>query len=252
MKTNSMKIVALLIPFFLLGCAQEHDKEQVTIEQTTVATVIDVTDPRQVALWPKAYPILALYHCDKFPASACKFSLSVISNLKTNPSYSVYMPTEAETEKRNTTDDAQWRKKQILKFYDSVSSVIEGFYTLYDTSKSLPYSECWGTVVKQLKELSRQPGTRKVLLLFSDLQEKGYAGNAYTTFKTMSISQIKNALEKQITVDEQVTNIKVIVVYQPKDREDDARFSKMYQVYKELLEQKGVIVTQQSKNDFFN
>lgn len=244
MRISNVYHSALLISLgFILSCNQKQQTELITYSsETAISTVVDVTDPREEILWPKPQQILTLFECDKYPERAIRFALAVISNMKTNPRYSVFLPNAVETEKSNATDDAQLRKKLILKFYDSVAGTIQQFYNRYDTSKSLPYSECWVTIQNELTALSSNTATKKYLLIYSDLKELSFEVNAYKYTSKTNTELIQKELESLHPVPHNLVNIKVIIIYQPVSKEDDTRFTQMFFVYKQMLEAHGADV----------
>lgn len=241
-------ILVLLFPYIVCGCVDSDKREHTISNQINVSVLVDVTDPKLLDLWPTARTVLPLFQCQKFPENSCWFSLSVISQLKINPRYEFQLPPAVEMEALNTKDDIQWRKKQILKFYDTVSRIFDRTYAMYDTTASMQYSECWSTIAKNLERLSQQPGDQKLLVVYSDLAEKGSAGNAYTEFTGKNTSEIRTRLELDYSIKGDCKGIQLIIIYQPKDRKDDARFNNMLEVYEDMLREKGVLVRHQASS----
>lgn len=241
----------ILLVSTISSCASNKDNEKAPIKQTTVAAVVDLTDATTLKLWPKVKPIIALYKCSEFPDQACKFSITAISDLKTNPVYQPLLPNALETEKLNRNDDMQWRSKEIQKYYDDVTKILSRFYQANDTSKNRSHSEVWETIARSLENLAKEPDGEKYLLVFSDLQEMSLTGNAYKSFKTMTIEAIAKKLTDAHPIPKNINGIIVAVVYQPMGREDDLRFNQMYMVYKAMLEAEGVLVSNQATVDQF-
>jgi len=243
------KYLTLLMVTAMCGCTGKKDNQEVSIKQTTIAITVDLTDAKTLKLWPEVKPVLALYHSAKFPDQASKFSITAISDLKTNPVYHAFLPNALETEKQNTNDDVQWRSKVIRGYYSDVFKVIKKFYQENDTSKNRSYSEVWETIVRSLENLVKEPAGEKYLLVFSDLQEMSLAGNAYKSFQTISIEEIVKKLTDAHPVPKNIKGIKIVVVYQPVNREDDLRFNKILKVYTAMLE--GASVSSQATADQF-
>lgn len=245
-----MYLILLMITA-ICGCADKNDNQKVSINQTTVATVVDLTDAKTLKLWPKVKSILALYHSAEFPDQACKFSLTVISDLKTNPAYQAFLPNALETEKQNRNDDMQWRSRVIRGYYDDVYKLMDKFYQENDTSVNRAHSEVWETIARSLENLVKEPTGEKYLLVFSDLQEMSLTGNAYKGFQKMTIEAIKKKLTEAYPIPQNIKGIQVIIIYLPVNREDDLRFNKMFKVYKTMLEAEGVSVSNQATADQF-
>lgn len=245
------KYLLVLMTTAMCGCTGKKDNQEVPKKQTTIAAIVDLTDAKTLKLWPKVKPILGLYRSAEFPDKACKFSITAISDLKTNPVYNVFLPDAFETEKQNRNDDMQWRGKVIRRYYDDVSKLMVKFYQENDTSMNRGHSEVWETITRSLENLTKEPAGEKHLLIFSDLQEMSLAGNAYKSFQTISIEAIANKLTDTHPVPKTIKGINVIVAYQPLNREDDLRFNKMFKVYKTLLEAEGALISSQATVDQF-
>jgi hypothetical protein len=245
-----MKYLFIQGVFFLfcISCNQDEYIIQQPIQSVSVTAIADITDKK--LLWPKSNPILELYHCDKHPDAECRFNLTVISDKKTNPSYSAYLADGATTEKQNTTDDMQYRKRKIISFYQTVRTVITDFYKEFDTTQSLNYSECWVTVCNTLEKLATDKSEQKYLLIYSDLLEHSTI-NAYGLSGKTAIEEIASYLQRLHAVPQNLTGVTVVVVYNPFDRNDDIKFNKMFAVYKLLLEKNGAVVRLQTNDSFF-
>jgi hypothetical protein len=247
-----MKIcLTLLLTLFIVGCNSKKDDESLANKQKSIAVIVDITDAKTLKLYPTVNPILSLYKFEEAQEQAYSFTLSIISNLKTNPTYQSYLPNDSVTEKLNKNDDVQFRKKMIRLFQDSTSKIFKRFYEENDTNKSLPFSECWSSIAKNLEELSLQPTGEKYLIVFSDLQELSLTGSAYNSFKKMSVEAIGKKLISEIQVPKNLEEIELIIVYQPRDRDDDLRFTKMLKVYKHILQNSGLAIRHKANNENF-
>ncbi len=245
------KYLLLLMVTAMCGCTGKKDNQEVPIKQTTVDAIVDLTDAKTLKLWPKAKPILGLYRSAEFPDKACKFSITVISDLKTNPVYHVFLPDALETEKQNRNDDMQWRSRLIRGYYNNVDKLLSRFYQENDTSINRNYSEVWETIAHSLENLAKEPLGEKYLLIFSDLQEMSLTGNAYKAFQTMGTEAIIKKLVEAYPIPQNIKGVKVIIIYQPVNREDDLRFNKIFKVCKTMLEMEGVSVSNQATTDQF-
>lgn len=245
------KYVILLLVSAIFGCTGNKDNQEAPIKQTTVAAVVDLTDATTLKLWPTVKPMVSLYRCSKFPEQACKFSITAISDLKTNPVYQSFLPNALETEKLNRNDDVQWRNRVIRGYYNDVNKLLSRFYQENDTSINRSHSEVWETIARNLENLTKEPAGEKYLLVFSDLQEMSLTGNAYKSFQKMNVEAIAKKLTDAHPVPKNVNGIKVVVVYQPLNRKDDLRFNKAFKAYKTMLETEGAIVSSHATADEF-
>lgn len=245
------KNLAIWLCAFLISCATKQGSQKDKAEQVSIYMITDITDAPSLRLWPKPTPTLELFNCNEFPERACKFDLSVITDLQTNPTYQAYLPTAEESEKNNKNDDLQYRKRTIKGFYKDVNHQLQRFYQENDTTIDRQYSEVWATIARSLEKLAKEPSGIKYLLIFSDLQELSEAGSAYQSLQKLDAKKIREKLEASHPVPENIANIKIAIVYQPTDRKDDLRFNKLFQAYKLMLEEKGAVVTGQSTNEHF-
>jgi hypothetical protein len=239
----------IIVLFLTLFCACGHKKvgEDVQAPPVSVTILLDITDPQKMKLWPNSTAMLQLFGCDKSPSQPCFFKLQAISEVSSNKEYLVHLPNLVETEKHNIGDDIYHRNKTILVFHDSVKALFNQFYKENDTIKSRDYSECWAVISKNLLELTKRVG-KKYLVIFSDLADKTTFADVYNKANFNS-KGIRKALESTYPMPEKLIDIEVIVVYQPIDREDDARFNRMFLVYKTMLSEHGASVRHIARNE---
>lgn len=229
------------------AACKEHNTELPTTTLTkSITVVVDMTDKRR--LWPLPDPILGLYHCDIDPDIACRFSLKVIADKKTNPSYTALLADATTTEKENYVDDAQFRKRAILVFYAAVRSSFAKLYARFDTTKSMGHSECWSTITASLGELAKEKAEQKILIIYSDLLDKSDAIDTYQISEAMSYQSIAEKLRIAARVPDNLDSITIIIVNDPPDRGADKKFNTLVRAYKFLLEQKGARVLVQAEN----
>jgi hypothetical protein len=230
----------MLLTFLAISCNQNGSVDAKEQQLVSRMVILDVSDAKKLKLWPAFKAILKSYNLDKNPKMAAWLGIRLISDLRTNPSNSIFLPDNNETEKLNHRDDVQWRKRCIVRFYDSAKSIIDNLKPQYDNCHK-SYSECWATISEGLSILSKQPGHDKRLFIYSDLEEQSLIGSAYKNFKTLDATAIANTLIKSKPVDCDINGIEVIIIYQPheNDRADDQRFNKMVDVYRKIIEPLG-------------
>ena len=217
---------------------------------TAIIVIIDPTNKKQI--WPTANPILKLYTLERFPNAECSFELLSITDKKLNPSFHSYLADNNTTELENTEDDPQFRNKKIVQFYGLVRDNFNDAYSFFDTTQPRSYSECWLTITKGLSELTQKKADSKYLIIASDLMEKSDILNTYIECGRSSVQTIAQKLQKVYPVPTDLHGITVYIVYQPKDRNDDSRFNKMFEVYKSLLGSNGAILKAQATNTIYN
>lgn len=244
MKTTTLVIASLIV----FSCNTKQESNQ-TVHNTTLNVIVDITDKKLI--WPNAQTIISLFQCARYPEAAYTFNMQIVSDKKTNPSYSDMLPDVHTSRSENRYDDALFRQKQVLEFQEAVRQSFISLYKEVDTSKSLQYSEVWTSVVNAIDRLAQDTNQKKILLIYSDLMEKNDAINAYRLIQKESVTSIANMLKQQLATSKMLTGIKVIIVYAPKSRSEDIDFNKMFQVYQTILEPKGVQVFQQASPTFY-
>ena len=243
-----MKTTIISIAFLLFACNVKQDNDQIK-RSSTINVLVDVTDKK--IIWPDAQHVIPLLQCAQYPEAACTLDIQVVSDKKTNPSYKNVLPDMQNSREENTYDDALFRQKQIVRFQQSIQQSFIKLYKEIDTTKSLKYSEVWASVVNTLNQLAQDTNQRKVLLIYSDLMEKNTAVNAYELIQKETVTSIAKKLKQQMSITKPLGEIMVVIVYEPKNRNEDIFFNKMFEVYKTILESSGAKVLQQANQTFY-
>jgi hypothetical protein len=217
---------------------KKHDNTSAN-HSAAVFAIVDVTDPKQV--WLKEN-VLPLFQFNKWPEAEAWFELSVITDKQINPVFSYHLLNALDGEQDNKNNDEQFRKRTILAFSKKVKNSIDTIYKLFDTTTSLPHSECFARISTELTKLNSLSSKRKMLLVFSDLRERA-AFDAYKNISTMSAQQIASVLIQHHALPDTLTGIQVSIIYQPASRMEDQQIMKMVDAYKYLIERRGGSVT---------
>jgi hypothetical protein len=230
-----------------LGCFNSQ-RENNFRKSTSVSVIADLTDKNKLKLWPESLPILKLFRCEGNPTASCRFNLTTISDKELNPSFSNYLADAQSLEHYNTTEDPQWRSRNIIAFYAAVKKNLDSFYHQFDTMTALDHSEVWATVSSELIRLSEDSAGNKYLIIYSDLMEKG----VFNAYKDLNLAPeiIAQTLIDEHPLPKNISDVTVIFVYEPDSRESDKQFQKMLKVYKILLKGAKKIIVQANNNSF--
>jgi hypothetical protein len=243
---NMKPIRSLLIIFLALSC-----NHKIPAPQSAAITVItDQTDPH--ALAPVPEPILALYGFGEGKDKEAFFRLCAITDKKLNPVKELHLPDGTTTQKKNTLDQPLYRERCIQMFYTSVRLALSDSTVRKQATSSLGHSEVFYTVSHELSLLAKRTGDRKVLLVFSDLQENS---DLFTCYRQTSMALLRTSpdsiaaiFERTGTLPHDLTGITVFCAFAPESREADNNYMAMVSVYKKLLEKRGARIIVQAHN----
>lgn len=218
------------------------------------SVVHDLTDKHK--LQPKPEPLLPLYNLRDNKAAADYYRYHAITDLTLSPSVELWLPDEATAEKQNSEDRPMYRDLQIVQFYDSIRRQLQSATRRVNDTAEMSHSECFKIIAGELEWLQSKTAKKKVLLIFSNLQENSAIFNAYSEsakhLLTKNTAAVRKIFEQTNLLPDSLQGVSVFFCYQPTDREDDAAFNAMAQVYKSMLESRGAVVRIQADNNHFD
>lgn len=226
----------------LLSCFNAQKQQQPN--SIDVTAVVDITDQRQV--YPNAESILPLFNLNNAENSEGTFKICTVTDRELNPDIEFHLPNGIETEKSNSDDDPDFRKKVIVQYFTSIRNAITEFNTKAKNDTPVAHSECFKSISNELQNLAQHKNTKSVLLVYSDLQENSIFFNCYTKSNQRTLQcypeKISGFFEKTHLLPDHLNNITVYFIYNPVSREDDVHFMAMLKVYKKLLISRGAKV----------
>jgi hypothetical protein len=222
------------------SCNKNEQSENATMQ---IAILVDVTDKRIV--FPEALNILSLLDMKNDSKKSVLFSLATMTDKILNPRVELFLPTDSITEIDNKADDPYFREKAILQFYKTVKEAIAKTNTIVEADSSIQFSECFSSIASELTLISRNKKSKNYLFVYSDLFENSTLYKIYA-HKNNSQESIKKELEKKFTtthlLPENLSNITVYFIFQPKTREEDQLYATVFSVYKKILTERGATV----------
>ena len=242
----------MFLSLFLFEC--KNTTPVMPHRSVDITALIDVTD--QLTVLPQPEAILKLYDFDSDRNINASFKICSITDRQLNPEKDIYLPNSSVTEKDNVQDDPYYREKLVLLFYNGVRKAINDFITTNKNDSSLNHSECFRTIADELSNMKNNQAQKKILLIFSDLQENSELFDCYKIRGQELLNKKQGEVLKIFEQANLLPNVLkgtiAIFVYAPKNREEDQRYMNMVSVYKKLLESKGAIVKVQANSDVFN
>lgn len=240
-------IAILAIVVFLVSCQKAYKENNRSI---SVSVIIDITDLQQ--LHPESESIIPMFGLQYDVEKSVIFRITPLTDRQLNPVREIRLKDAGSNNKDNVGDDDNFRKKQIIHFYDTVRKSIseETQSALADTS--LSYSECFTTILNEVLKRKKNAGDSVIILVFSDLNENSSVFNVYTNENKALLLQhpenVARIFEQKKSIPDSIKHTTLILVYDPKSREDDGVFMKMAEVYRLIFEHRGVTVMVQATN----
>lgn len=235
----------------LLSCFNARKQKQP--DSIYVTAVVDITDTRQV--YPNAESILPIFNFNNAENSEGTFKLCPVTDRELNPDIEFHLPNGIETEKSNSEDDPDFRKKVIIQFFTSIRNTITEFNTKAKNDTSVAHSECFKSISNELQNLAQHKKPKSVLLVYSDLQENSVFYNCYVKSNQRILQnypeKISDIFEKTHLLPDRLNNITIYFIYNPVSREDDVHFMAMLKVYKKLLISRGAKVSVGASNPIY-
>jgi len=240
-----MKKLMPLIPsiIFIMSCGENTNTNTDQPSTTAVSVLLDVTDPR--AYWPSLTDIQSLFHCKETPNAECLFRLRIITDKKLAPVIKYRLADAQSLEKDNTEDDPQFRDKSIETFYRMIQKGMKDFYSSNDTTHSAANSECFRVIADELSTLSSIQHGERILVVVSDLLEKSDLADFYGK-SSRDLRAIVERLDKTRLLPNDLSNVRIIFLFNPHNRKEDQAFSFSSEVYQQLLQSKHAIVKVQA------
>lgn len=243
-----MKTLLIIIIFFA-SCA----KQELPCNSIAIITLDDVTDT--VVLRPQARPILDLMDIANNKDCSFYFRYRTLADKVFTQSWDISLPNESVTTKQNTEDIPQHRVRVLIRFRDSIKTIIN---TQLNQPKEsmLKYTQCFRTIANELNILKARPERNKVLLVFSNGAENSDLFNSYRlpiieSSQTVTSEAIK-AFESTNLLQDNYRGITLIWVFKPTTILEDRRFVLMMDAYKTLFERRGIVLKIQAQNQSFS
>lgn len=234
-----MKKIIFFVFATCIGCKKLNTVKAVMPASEAIFFITDVTNNHN--LKSTAFEALQEFKLEQNPNSEVWFRLSAITDKKINKTYYQYLPNDSTTEVKNIQDDPQFRAKTVQKFYQSVKESYGEFYSDFDTSKNLGFSECWASIAEAVNSLEKTKAQSKVLYIYSDLAEHTNSINVYST--RFNEDKLEEAFLKASSIPKHLESFKIVITNIPVTRSDDKRFCKLMSVYNHIFSCRGASVT---------
>ncbi|MFN8266483.1 MAG: hypothetical protein U0T31_00615 [Chitinophagales bacterium] len=216
--------IYFLIPIFK---TQIHGSE--------ITVFIDKTDVQKEQL--KVNDIVSLLDIDKHIWQRNKVELQTLSNFQYNNVQEKELPFAFFL-----VSNPKKRKKDIQQFKTELDSALQ---SIYDIDSGRTRSSIYEPIVRTLNAVSQSKAHKKILIVQSDLQENTQIFSVYRESDYLLLQRNREQIIERFTkvlALQNIQDIEVYLIYQPKSDADNDRFILMANLFKEILEQKGAIV----------
>ncbi len=247
----------LVITLFILAGALSFEACKKTSNEqhwsTKIVVIEDLTDSFQIT--PPPDPILALYDFKRHPEQEASFDIAFITDMQLNPVAHLHLNDGITSEAENTSDDAQFREKQITAFYAKARQAFTSSRERFSGRRGRNRSEVFCSIISQLRQLAASHYRQKRVVVLSDLNEHSEAFSTYNSANRKQLAEEPEAvgalLSERCPLPNNLKGISIVFVYQPRTKEDDMRFMDWVGVYQRLLEKRGARISFQASADNF-
>ena len=201
-------------------------------EQGTSISVLEDRTEEDFIAKPSSNRIKQKFGLDKDSWKSAIFRHGNISSLIHNERYEISL--KGETAMFGNQLERDLEVKQFLSKADSIlnSRVVKNDYE---------YSSIWRPIVEELVYLQRDSISSTTLYIYSDLQENNNEWFSVHRYKDLlqlekKTNKVKNLfLDKAKAVSKTSSNIKVVVIYQPRTVKEDKAFSLIKTLYVDIF-----------------
>lgn len=230
------KISLLVMLLFVLTSSSECTKSKAETE-ISFTVIRDVTDSN--ISFPKSDEVRPFFRLEKNKWIGIDFRLTYIADVEYGPEHNVDLPG-----RNSLLSNELERKKEIEIFLKEVDTALN-----HADRSSKDYSVVFPVVIREIKRLAenKRQGT-KILAIYSDLIENtdlvSFIKNPVKSMKGKDNELIWKKLETKydVSLDHDLSSLKVYFVYQAKDISSSHEFSVLSHLYKEKLEKMGASV----------
>lgn len=233
MKTlTHISFIALLcsgLLFLLYGCKDKPLKLDESL-------IVDLTE-EFIAL-PDKEDIKQTLPANKQSWEGYNFRMVAITDVDLAPVYTASLPSG-----NWYFGDVTKHNKETKRFFSDIDTA---FDKMNATTVGYVQSSVYIPFAKELIRLSQSHAERRIAIIYSDLIEHSTLADFYQKSTLLQMQNnpdlVWEKLQKKIPLPD-LTGIEVQIIYQPRNAEENMRFSIVSEFFRRQLEQKGVKVT---------
>jgi hypothetical protein len=223
---------------FSCSCRKVINEVKQPIPVTAVTVLTDKTDTMLAE--PDATSIRQLFPLNQDHSQGAAFRAGEISDVQYNQVENISIAAQ-----NALLSNPGERTAEVAHFLAGVSTVIN---KLDDLPAGKSHSSIYAAVASEANLLAAQNATKKVLLVYSDLEENAtfsmYRPGDYLHLVNHP-AEIEAMFQKQVPLGN-LTGIEVHLIYQARNYEDGQRYQVISSAYKDMFQQAGAVVTIQA------
>lgn len=220
-----------VISLGVIGCISEN---RPTAE---FAVLIDETDSSFAV--PDAKQVITTIGLDTDMWTGVNFNLARITDVSYVPHSRIVL-----SKGGNRLASNQYaRKREMATFEMKLTELLD---SVKNDEPGKPNSSVFFPLVNELVRLASSEADKKMLIVYSDLRENRPSLSFYDPETFALLQSDPGKIETKLFAEAKlpdVTGIEVLLIYHPRNAEDDATFRVVSGFYKTLLESKGAKVT---------
>ena len=212
-----------------------YSNSHTTNDKSEVTAVSDRTD--NFIVRPNTNEILPMFDFTNHPYDEAEFRFIEITNLN------IATVRQAQIGKMPLYDRNKYRRQNKIKaFTTKIDTIISASENI---TPGKDKSAIYNPIAKELNRMSASNATTKILLIYSDMMENTdkitfYDNNILQSIKSQP-DKMRQYFESQTKLNN-LNGIKIFIIYQPNNTEDDNAFSIVSGFYKQFFESKGATV----------
>jgi len=236
----------IILSMACLGWTACLKDKTVQYQRVGVSAVPDLTDIHLLQL--NARMLLDLYQMEANPGIEMLFRILPITDSKLPIPIEYHLANMAVTERRNKSDNPKNRSRLIQAFKDSLVYGIDRYHEEYDKYTPLQRSLCYETIAGEIRYLAKLKYDKSYLVIYSNLFENSEIFNCYSpgsrAMLKYSPAKVADTFAKACPLPRGIRGLTVIFVYNTHDNDEADLYLAMIEVYKKILEPKGIQVVQ--------
>lgn len=235
MKTIIYIVISLLIISGSSYLVWLYSNSHTTADKTEVSLINDMTD--DFICRPKTNDISTIFDFTNHLYYEAEFRYIEVTNLN------VSTVQQAQIGKMPLYDRNKYRRQNAIKaFSNKIDTIITASENITPCKDN---SAIYNPIAKELNRKSSSDASTKIMLIYSDLMENTDKMSFYNKSVLNSIKKEPEKMRQYFEFQTKLNNlngIKIYIIYQPRNTEEDNAFGIVSGFYKQLFESKGAVV----------
>lgn len=233
MKTGIIIFTILIIMLVAVVIMKATTEKHVTSKEVVV--MHDITDPEITK--PNITDIPSIFNLNNSKWDGASFRFMNITDVSYNRTHETRINAENEW-----LGNEFEREKKVKQFFADIAKILS---EANNESPGKENSSVYLPIARELNRLSQSTSLERELLVYSDLKENtddfSLYQDRYASLLKVGPEKVRNYFETLIPL-KTLKGIKVYLIYQPANKEEDKEFRLISSIYKKMLEDKGATV----------